>query len=89
MPLQNDVQLNLGHPCGTCRAGDDPETSVVDADCRAHCIDNLYVVDASFMPSSGGANPGLTVIANALRVADVVERRLAGMSEAAVMAGAR
>lgn len=89
MPLQNDVQLNLGHPCGTCRAGDDPETSVVDADCRAHGIDNLYVVDASFMPSSGGANPGLTVIANALRVADVVERRLAGMSEAAVMAGAR
>ncbi len=77
MPLQHDVQLNLGHPCGTCRAGLDPATSVLDADCRAHGVDNLYVVDASFMPSSGGANPGLTVIANALRVAEVVERRLA------------
>lgn len=77
MPLQQDVQLNLGHPCGTCRMGRDAATSVLDADCRAHAVDNLYVVDASFMPSSGGANPGLTVIANALRVAQVVERRLA------------
>ena len=50
---------------------------MLDGNCKVHDLDNLYVVDASFMPSSGGANPGLTVIANALRVAEVVERRLA------------
>ena len=59
----------LAHACGTCRFGDDPRTSVLDADNRAHGFDNLYVVDASFMPSSGGTNPGLTIAANALRVA--------------------
>lgn len=76
MPLQADVQLNFGHACGTCRAGVDPQTSVIGGDCKAHELDNLYVVDASFMPSSGGTNPGLTVIANALRVAEIVRRRL-------------
>ena len=59
----------LAHACGTCRFGDDPRTSVLDANNRAHGLDNLYVVDASFMPSSGGTNPGLTIAANALRVA--------------------
>ena len=59
----------LAHACGTCRFGDDPKTSVLDADNRAHGLDNLYVVDGSFMPSSGGTNPGLTIAANALRVA--------------------
>jgi choline dehydrogenase-like flavoprotein len=59
----------LAHACGTCRFGNDPQTSVLDADNRAHGLDNLYVVDASFMPSSGGTNPGLTIAANALRVA--------------------
>lgn len=59
----------LAHACGTCRFGSDPRTSVLDADNRAHGLDNLYVVDASFMPSSGGTNPGLTIAANALRVA--------------------
>jgi choline dehydrogenase-like flavoprotein len=78
MPLQNDVQLNFGHACGTCRAGTDPRTSVIDGDCKAHDLENLYVVDASFMPSSGGTNPGLTVIANALRVAEILQRRLEG-----------
>ena len=60
----------LAHVCGTCRFGDDPDTSVLDRHNRAHGLSNLYVVDASFFPSSGGAHPGLTIAANALRVAD-------------------
>jgi choline dehydrogenase-like flavoprotein len=60
---------NLGHVCGTCRFGTDPKTSVLDAQNRAHEVDNLYVVDTSFFPSSAGLNPSLTVAANALRVA--------------------
>lgn len=59
----------LGHMCGTCRFGDDPATSVLDRDNRAHEADGLYVVDSSFLPSSGGTNPSLTIAANALRVA--------------------
>jgi len=59
----------LGHVCGTCRFGTDPKTSVLDPQNRAHEVDNLYVVDASFFPSSTGLNPSLTVAANALRVA--------------------
>ena len=62
----------LAHVCGTCRFGDDPQTSVLDRNNRAHGIDNLYVVDASFFPSSGGTNPALTIAANALRVAGVM-----------------
>jgi choline dehydrogenase-like flavoprotein len=60
---------NLGHVCGTCRFGTDPTTSVLDPHNRAHEVDNLYVVDTSFFPSSAGLNPSLTVAANALRVA--------------------
>ena len=56
------------HQAGTCRFGNDPTTSVLNPDCRAHDVDNLYVVDASFMPSMGATNPTLTIIANALRV---------------------
>ncbi len=59
----------LGHVCGTCRFGTDPQTSVLDPQNRAHEVENLYVVDASFFPSSAGLNPSLTVAANALRVA--------------------
>ncbi len=51
---------NLGHVCGTCRFGTDPETSVLDPQNRAHEVDNLYVVDTSFFPSSAGLNPSLT-----------------------------
>jgi choline dehydrogenase-like flavoprotein len=65
---------NLGHVCGTCRFGTDPQTSVLDAQNRAHEVDNLYVVDTSFFPSSAGLNPSLTVAANALRVAEHVDR---------------
>jgi choline dehydrogenase-like flavoprotein len=59
----------LGHVCGTCRFGTDPKSSVLDAQNRAHQVDNLYVVDSSFFPSSAGLNPSLTIAANALRVA--------------------
>jgi choline dehydrogenase-like flavoprotein len=64
------------HQCGTCKFGADPAVSVLDLDCRAHELDNLYVTDASFFPSSGAVNPTLTIIANALRVADRIKRRL-------------
>ncbi|MGH7107387.1 MAG: GMC family oxidoreductase, partial [Acetobacteraceae bacterium] len=64
----------LGHVCGTCRFGTDPKTSVLDPQNRAHEVDNLYVVDSSFFPSSAGLNPGLTVAANALRVAEHVNQ---------------
>ena len=63
-------ELNFGHPCGTLRFGTDPAQSVLDADCRAHGLRNLYVADGSFMPTSMGVNPSLTIAANALRVAD-------------------
>jgi len=61
---------------GTIRFGRDPKTSALDANCRAHELDNLYVVDASFFPSSGAVNPALTIMANALRVADHLRERL-------------
>ncbi|GJE28694.1 GMC oxidoreductase [Methylobacterium organophilum] len=64
------------HQAGTLRFGPDPATSVLDLDCRAHGIDNLYVTDASFFPSIGAVNPTLTIIANALRVADGIAGRL-------------
>lgn len=62
----------IAHACGTCRMGNDPITSVVDQNNQVHGIDNLYIVDASFFPSSGGVNPSLTIAANALRVADII-----------------
>ena len=68
--------INYGHVCGTCRFGDDPATSVFDSSNRAHDLDNLYVVDASFFPSSGGTNPSLTIAANALRVGGIIDDRL-------------
>jgi choline dehydrogenase-like flavoprotein len=66
------------HQAGTCRFGTDPASSVLDLDCKAHELDNLYVVDASFFPSIGAVNPTLTIIANALRVADRIAERLRG-----------
>ena len=63
-----DAPKALGHACGTCRFGDDPRSSVLDRNNKAHGLDNLFVVDASFFPSSAGMNPALTVAANALRV---------------------
>jgi choline dehydrogenase-like flavoprotein len=65
---------NTTHQCGTMVFGNDPRTSVLDPFCRSHDIANLFVVDASFFPSSAAVNPGLTVIAQALRVADHLVR---------------
>ena len=67
---QAEKNSMLAHVCGTCRFGTDPANSVLDANNRAHGVDNLYVVDSSFFPSSGGTNPALTIAANALRVAE-------------------
>ena len=66
----------VAHQNGTVRFGLDPATSALDVDCRAHEVGNLYVVDASFFPSSAAVNPALTIIANALRVGDHLTRRL-------------
>lgn len=66
----------VAHQCGTVRFGADPETSALDANCKAHDLDNLYVVDASFFPSSSAVNPALTAMANALRVGDHLIDRL-------------
>lgn len=60
----------LANQCGTCRFGEDPTTSVLDPNCRAHDVENLYVVDSSFFPSNASTSPALTIIANALRVGD-------------------
>ena len=67
----------VAHQNGTLRFGADPKTSVLDRDCRAHDLDNLYVVDGSFFPSSSAVNPALTIMANALRVGDHLRARLA------------
>ena len=64
------VTGNCSHQHGTARMGDDPETSVTDRNCRAHEVDNLYVVDGSPFPTATGANPTLTIMANAWRVAE-------------------
>lgn len=81
--IRNEVYLGktipiagVGHQAGTCRFGDDPATSVLDRNCRAHEVDNLYVVDTSFFPSIGAVNPSLTAMANALRVGDHLRARL-------------
>ncbi|HIK06996.1 MAG TPA: GMC family oxidoreductase [Trichormus sp. M33_DOE_039] len=66
----------VGHQSGTCRFGEDPKTSVLDINCRTHDIDNLYVVDGSFFPSSTALNPSLTIIANALRVGEHLLARM-------------
>jgi choline dehydrogenase-like flavoprotein len=66
----------VAHQCGTIRFGTDPRTSALDANCKAHELDNLYVVDAGFFPSSGAVNPALTIMANALRVGDHLLARL-------------
>jgi choline dehydrogenase-like flavoprotein len=70
-----DISMN-SHMCGTVVAGVDPGTSVLDTHCKAHDLDNLWVVDAGFFPSSAAMNPALTIAAQALRV--VAESDLAG-----------
>jgi choline dehydrogenase-like flavoprotein len=75
--LSQQIPLaGIAHNCGTVRFGIDPRSSALDVNCKAHDLDNLYVVDTSFFPSSSAVNPSLTAIANALRVGDHLIRRL-------------
>jgi choline dehydrogenase-like flavoprotein len=78
----------VAHQNGTVRFGRDANTSALNADCRAHDVDNLYVVDGSFFPSSSAVNPALTIMANALRVGDHLLERLGAhaMAEKGVVA---
>ncbi len=82
--LGKDIPIGgTAHQAGTARFGPDPATSVLDLNCKAHELDNLYLADASFFPSIGAVNPTLTIIANALRVADHLAARLGASSTAA------
>jgi choline dehydrogenase-like flavoprotein len=81
--LDHSIYLHKGmpigataHQAGTVRFGRDPASSALDVNCKAHDLDNLYVVDTSFFPSIGAVNPSLTAIANALRVGDHIAARL-------------
>jgi choline dehydrogenase-like flavoprotein len=77
--LSMDVPVaGVAHQAGTCRFGSDPATSVLDVNCKAHELDNLYVVDTSFFPSIGAVNPALTVMGNAIRVGEHLLGRLNG-----------
>ena len=75
----------VAHQNGTIRFGRDPKTSALNPDCKAHELDNLYVVDASFFPSSGAVNPALTIMANALRVGDHMLRRMGARAQATAL----
>jgi choline dehydrogenase-like flavoprotein len=76
--MKSDVPIaGCAHQAGTCRFGVDAKTSVLDVNCKAHELDNLYVVDTSFFVSIGAVNPSLTAIANAIRVSDHLLQRLA------------
>ena len=75
--LKNEIPVaGCAHQAGTCRFGADPASSVLNTDCRAHELDNLYVVDTSFFPSIGAVNPALTAMANAIRVGDHLLERI-------------
>jgi choline dehydrogenase-like flavoprotein len=80
--LKNEIPVaGVAHQAGTCCFGADPQTSVLNVDCRAHELDNLYVVDTSFFPSIGAVNPALTAMANALRVGDHLLERMGRRAE--------
>jgi choline dehydrogenase-like flavoprotein len=75
--MKNEIPVaGVAHQAGTCRFGTDPASSVLNSDCRAHEVDNLYVVDTSIFPSISAVNPALTAMANALRVGDHLLARL-------------
>jgi choline dehydrogenase-like flavoprotein len=74
--LNQPATPNWGHPMGTCRMGSDPAVSVTDAQGRVWGLPNVVVADASALPSSSATNPGLTIAANALRVAEALAGRL-------------
>jgi choline dehydrogenase-like flavoprotein len=76
--MKNEIPVaGCAHQAGTVRFGTDPESSVLNTDCRAHEVDNLYVVDTSVFPSIGAVNPALTAMANSLRVGDHLLERMA------------
>ena len=76
--MKNEIpEAGCAHQAGMCRFGSDPADSVLNTDCRAHELDNVYVVDTSFFPSIGAVNPALTAMANALRVGDHLLGRMA------------
>lgn len=88
IPLTNYIHsgpTSVAYQAGTCRFGKDPSSSVLDTDCRTHELDNLYVVDASFLPSTGAVDPALTVMANALRVGDHLLDRLGATARPATV----
>ncbi len=85
--LKNDIPVaGCAHQAGTCRMGEDAATSVVNVDCQAHEVDNLYVVDTSVFPSIGAVNPALTAMANSLRVGDHLLERMGAKQEASAAA---
>jgi choline dehydrogenase-like flavoprotein len=88
--MKNEIPVaGVAHQAGTCRFGTDPTSSVLNTDCRAHEVDNLYVVDTSVFPSIGAVNPALTAMANSLRVGDhLLERMGARTAVAASVQGA-
>jgi choline dehydrogenase-like flavoprotein len=87
--LKNEIPVaGVAHQAGTCRFGEDPATSVLDVNCKAHELDNLYVVDTSFFPSIGAVNPALTAMANAIRVGDHLLERMSVAAPVAAAQGA-
>lgn len=78
----SNFAMGSTHLHGTCRAGDDPRTSVVDRDGKLHSLDNVYVADGSYMPYPGGVNPTLTIQANALRIARLIAHDATGHANA-------
>jgi choline dehydrogenase-like flavoprotein len=85
--MKNDIPVaGVAHQAGTCRFGTDPSLSALNTDCRAHELDNLYVVDTSVFPSIGAVNPALTAMANSLRVGDHLLERLGARQPAAAAA---
>ena len=87
--LKTEIPVaGVAHQAGTCRFGADPASSALNADCRAHELDNLYAVDTSIFPSIGAVNPALTAMANALRVGDHILERLDAPAATTAGAGA-
>lgn len=76
MSGQANLRGGTAHPVGSARFGTDPATSVLNLDCKAHELDNLYITGASFFPSIGAMNPSPTIIANALRAAERIKEPL-------------
>ncbi len=87
--LRTDIPVaGVAHQAGTVRFGLDPSDSALDANCKAHELDNLYVVDTSFFPSIGAVNPALTAMANGLRVGDHLLERLGARQSPGAAGGA-